>query len=157
MVNAKGILITIKPTLGNLNLDSPNWSANVSVFMEAINDLGIRMNRYIAAITAFFKNRDWRQISLELVGEKILEYAKDNAQRGYDGTEAIRQYGKLWQQRAEITQRLYKLRGYDPNASGLTTGKYTDSGDGESFTAANRLIDSFRPQALMIFVSNLYS
>lgn len=155
MPNAKGIVITIKPTLGNINLDSPNWSANISNFMNAIEDLKIRMNRYTTAIEAFFKHRDWRQISLERVGEKILEYAKDNAQRGYEGTEAIRQYGKLWQQRADITQRLYKLRGYNPTASGLTTGKYAEPGDEESFAAANRLIDSFDiGHELNVFIVN---
>lgn len=156
MTKAKGIEITIKPTLGNLMLDDRRWSAQLVIFMNAIEELSKRLSKYVDAIQAFFKHRDWRQIALEDVGEKILEYAKDNAQRGYEGTEAIRQYGKLWQQRADITQRLYRLRGYDPVGSGLTTGVAFASGDGdENFTSANRLIDSFDiGHALNVFIVN---
>lgn len=56
------------------------------------------------------------------VGEKILNYAKANAERGYEGIPYGR--GEKWEQRSDLTMFLYNLSPTHEIMSGLDTGRH---------------------------------
>jgi len=105
------------------NPQDPNLIGNVWLHLMAqLEFLQYKLDRYITIINRFFSERTWKQEVLEDIGEKILDTARDNATHGYWGTDSLRKAGISWQERAEVTKRLYEAKGYG-NPSGLTTGK----------------------------------
>lgn len=90
--------------------------------MLGLEELEIRLTRYVDVLNRFFGGRQWKQEVLEEVGEKILEIAYENASKGYTGTRALQEAGISWPARIPPVKELYRLRGYgDPE--GLTTGQ----------------------------------
>jgi hypothetical protein len=162
------LLITIKPSLGRLvqnGVITPELYQAIREgrlekiyfrVMEETEKLAERLTRYVEIIVRFFKDRTWRNEALENIGTKILDYARENVEQGYEGTDVLNAVGVQWQQRAELTQRLYYLRGYDPNAPGMFTGGGAIGGDEETEeTSVGRFVDSFRiGDNLNVFIVN---
>lgn len=151
------LLVTVKPSLGRLvenGVISPELDRYIREgrieqiyfkVMDEAEELSRRLIRYFEIIIQFFRDREWRSEALEDVGTKILDYARENVEHGYDGTDVLNAVGVQWQQRAALTQRLYFLRGYDPQASGMFTGGGLIGENEESEeSSVGRFVDSFR-------------
>ncbi len=98
-------------------------------YTESVNDMKEGLKILIDVLGEVMKSRRFKKEFLEKVGRRVLEYAKKNAEIGYNAGQATYQgqseHGSSdwsWTQRAEITKKLYKFMGYDPYATGLTTG-----------------------------------
>lgn len=97
------ITITIRPSLSDI--DDPSRLVNV------LEDVRQRIE----------SNLD---LCVEKVAEKTLEFAKENAEMGYDNVPHTGNRGVVWEPRDSITERLYALSPYHyPSETGLDAGK----------------------------------
>ncbi len=97
------IIITIKPTLSDISDPS------------RITDIVQGVERLIT---------DNIDLCLEKVGEKILEYAKENAERGYAEVPHTGNRPVVWPARDAITNELYRASPYHVEGLvGLDTGR----------------------------------
>lgn len=148
------ILITITPSFGNLmqnGIPSAELQNYINenrmdlIFFKIMNstkELKERLMRYFEDFPKLFKDRSLRTEILQQVGSKILDYAKQNVESGYTGTESIDHFDTQWVQRSEITKRLYTLRGYNPEAEGMFTRATVDQ-DGQESSSLGIFVDSF--------------
>jgi len=132
------IIITIRPTLKDI--DNPSRMEDIINKTERVIDENM-----------------W--LCLETVGEKVLEFAHENAENGYHGVRYSGNAPVVWPARDEDTDALYRASPYHTEGlSGLDTGrrKLLDSlerlGDDNIFDVGHREIDigtRFRHAAIL--------
>lgn len=133
----RSITIKIKPGLINMALDSvlARYRDGINTeeerarayfaVMEAIEQLEARILKYFRIIKEALMDRGWTSEFLEDIGEKILEYALENASEGYVGVPK----GKTktggdqaaYKKRESIVEELYMAR-FGRVPEGLTSG-----------------------------------
>lgn len=155
MVMDYDILVTIKPTFGNKLVSNGKLTPFMlravrenrvdQIFfavMDELDKMKERLLRYFEDFAKILKDRDFRDQVLTDVGTKIINYARENAETGYVSGGILSEVGVQWEQRAELTKRLYTLKGYDPNSPGLYAARNSMHDNEMEASSLGRFIES---------------